>query len=263
MSKDTVRVMNSPRETDLSWQEKVVSRLRSEGVEFALNSELIPIARIKDDGFRTEWEIDSQRFMDYLVATCMFDPDTKVWNAYDMRVLTSLLREDCRRGGRSVTEVEVTRIESDPIVQAILSLMDEQPEFEDLTSELLSSLKSIEGRYGFFSSKTITGFVSAFGCQLRRLIPVLAGYGVAISFEHRESGSWVKVRRLPTFAPLGVVRHEADAADGVIDASSEEPSVVTSVLGRGLVPTDGTDGKTRFDADPSVAGQNVTEGGAA
>jgi hypothetical protein len=263
MTKKTASPTNSTDEDGHSWPELVRSRLRSDGVEFAVNSELVPIARITDDGFRTEWEINSERFMDYLIATCMFDSELNVWTSNDMSVVTALLREDCRRGGRSVTEVEVRKIESDPIVQTLLSYMEGQDEFFHLTGTLLMKLKEIEGQHSFFSSKSITGFVSAFGCQLRRLIPVLRAYGIEVTFVHREDGSHVRLRRLATFAPLGVVHHEADAADGMIDASSEEPSVVTAVLGRSLVPTDGTDGKTRVDADPVLAEQDGTEGGAA
>lgn len=263
MSTTNAPAKNSPPAEERSWQEKVVARLKDDGTEFALNSELVPIARIKEGGFQTEWEIDSQRFMDFLIATCIFNEETKVWKPFEMQVLLALLREDCRRGGRSLTEVEAKKVEADPIVQTLLSLMETHEDYFNLTAKLLDKLKEIECLRGSFSSKAITCFVSAFGSQLRRLAPALAGLGIEVTFSHRETGSHVRLRRLENFSFLGGVSAKPDDADGGFGMSSEWSSVVNSVLGRSLAPADGTDGETRIDGDVESTSAIDVEGGAA
>lgn len=254
---------NSLPESKLTWHERVAVQLRKDGVTLCLNSELVPVARIKGDGFRSEWAVDDQRFMDLIITTCLSEPDLAKWTPFDMRVLPAILREEARRGGRSLTEVEADKTGNDVVVQLVLAFMDDKSEYNGKTADLHDCLRNLDALMRPFAPKPLTAFLHVFSRQVNARAIALAGWGVQALIWHEDDGSHVALRRLPSFHRVGGACGAPDGTDGSHDQSSVLPSAVTGVWGRGSAPADGTDGRKRFDADVPTSEHQNLEGGAA
>lgn len=232
------------------WTE-IYTQLQDDKIDFFLNTQLEPTVLIPSDGFQTEWPVDSQRFQDLLISIYFEITEGKLLPNVEREFLLAQIREECRRGGRHLTEVEAQETDKDAIVQAILSLMNRQEEFVGQTIVLVKELRGIQLR-AVGSSESIPIFTNIFSRRLNRLIPVLRGYGVEVVMEHKESGSHCTLRKLASFQkePTDL----AAATDDFTTESSAESSGVTSRIGADLPPPDDADGGFRGDPPKSTNG---------
>jgi len=239
----------------------VVLQLLDEKVEFFLDSTLEPTIRVPDDGFQQEWPADSQRVHDLLNAIYYDATKGTILKSAQREFLLSQIREECRKGGRRLSDIEVEQTDNDVIVQGLLHFMNTHDEFNDLTAVLLGLLRKAQIEGKFSQREEIPVFTNIFSRRLRRLIPVLRGYGIEVSIEHKESGSHCKVVRLESFSV------EPDASllapvetDDSQHKSSGESSGASPRKGRDLQTADGADGETRIDSPADKSGtQSVTK----
>ena len=225
----------------------IYTKLQEDKVEFFLNTQLEPTVRIPTDGFQTEWPVDSLRFQDLLVSM-FYEISKGVLRTSDRDFLMAQIREECRRGGRELTEPEAAKTDEDVIVQTVVALMNREPKFSDQTGVLSRKLQAIQTANSLPHSEGIPTFTNIFSRKLNRLIPVLRGYGVEVVMEHKESGSHCTLTRTETFQkePLP----EEIVPDGSTNESSAEPSGATHRTGTGLPLADDADGG--FRADPPM-----------
>ena len=97
---------------DARWTE-IYTQLQEDNVEFFLNTQLEPTVRIPTDGFQTEWPVDSLRFQDLLVSMFYEISNGGILKTSDRDFLMAQIREECRKGGRQLTEPEVAETEED------------------------------------------------------------------------------------------------------------------------------------------------------
>lgn len=239
-----------PRES--RWTD-IYTQLQEDKVEFFLNTHLEPTVLIPSDGFQTEWPVDSQRFQDLLISVFYEISNGGILKASERDFLMAQIREECRKGGRRLTEPEAVETDEDLIVQAILLLANSMPKnatgpvFNDRTVVLLQRLQGLQRDGSIPCSQEIPTFTNIFSRRLARLVPVLLGYGVQIELSHSEDGSRCKLTRLETFQFEPSARQVQPAADGRKSASSGESSGTTSMSGKDLPPADDADGDFRSD----------------
>jgi len=226
------------------WQ-KVFVTLQEDGVEFFVNSDLEPMLHLPNDGFQQEWPVNSQRVQDLLVSMHFEVSGGDMLKPFEKDFLLSQIREECRKGGRRLTEVEAVQSEMNPIIQAILVLMNGQAKFSDRTFQLVKRLRDIQAAGTISLAEEISTFTNAFVRQLNRLIPVLRGYGVEVCLVHREDGSHCTLTRLESFQMEPTATEMR--TDGPSAISSAASSVLTPSSGTELPMTDDTDGEIRID----------------
>ena len=174
--------------SDAQWTD-IYTQLQEDKVEFFLNTQLEPTVLIPNDGFQKEWPVDSMRFQDLLVSVFYEISKGEILKSNERDFLMAQIREECRKGGRRLTEPETAETDEDVIVQAILALVNREPEFSNQTVILLKSLRKIQKEGCLSSSEEIPIFTNIFSRKLGRLIPVLRGYGIEVVMEHKESGN--------------------------------------------------------------------------
>ena len=264
--------LNEPQLND------VIARLKTDGCEFFVNSQLQTMLLIPDDAFQKEWPVDSQRVHDLLTKvhyelhvefqqaaekeTPREDKKPEplpLLRSAEREFLLSMMREDCREGGRRHTEVEAETTERDPIVRAVLYHLNQEVQFVGSTSKLLVTLRKHQDDLKVLQAEKLPVFVNIFSRQLKRLIPVLRGYGVEVTIEHKEEGSHTTLKRTVTF------RKESDA-DDVADSGSPqpsgEPSGETPKKGSNLPPTDGSDGMSPVETAEAKKKLSTAKGAA-
>ena len=236
---------------DARWTE-IYTQLEEDKVEFFLNTQLEPTVRIPTDGFQTEWPVDSLRFQDLLVSMFYEISQGGILKSSDRDFLMAQIREECRKGGRELTEPEAAKTDEDVIVQTVVALMNREPKFSDQTGVLSKKLQAIQTASSLSHSEGIPTFTNIFSRKLNRLIPVLRGYGVEVVMEHKESGSHCILTRMESFQkePLP----EEIVPDGSTNESSAEPSGATHRTGTGLPLADDADGGFRADPPKSLNG---------
>lgn len=223
----------------------IYKQLLEDKLEFFLNTQLDPTVLIPNDGFQTEWLVNSQRFQDLLVSVFYEISKGEMLKPYEREFLMAQIREECRKGGRRLTEPEASTIDEDVIVQAILALMNREPQFSNQMVILVQTLQKLQKELGLSPSEGIPIFTNIFSRKLSRLIPALRGYGVEVVMEHKESGSHVSLKRLDSFQKEPQL--EEALADGSNIESSVQSSGATSKLGTDLPRTDDADGDFRSD----------------
>jgi len=235
----------------------VVTQMRDDQYEFFLNSNNEPTIMVPDDGFQQDWSADSQRIKD-LIQSIYYELTGKVIKSSDRDFLMAQLREECRKGGRRLSQAEEAETDKDVIVQTMLSLFNNHEFFKGRTYDLLEKLRSIQdsGKIGYADELPV--FINVFSRRFRRLIPTLKGYGLDASIEHKEDGSHCHIKRLDSFEP--------ETTDGSVNESSGQSSGVSNLSGKELSTADGSDGSTRTDppkTNDSVAKESAgQEGGA-
>jgi hypothetical protein len=229
---------------------KLIEQLRvEENVGFFLNSILEPTLHLPGDAFQKDWPVDSQRVSDLVVAAYYADNEA-ILSAGEREFILSQIREECRAGGRRASETEATQTEKDVIVQGVLYLMNQQPEFDDQTCVLLGKLRTNQLQGKTAQHEEIPAFTNIFSRRLRRLVPVLRGYGVEVGMRHQEDGSYCKLVRLDAFQREGdSTTTLAKTADDENRQPSGEPSGGIPKKGKEFKKADATDGENRFD-DP-------------
>lgn len=235
----------------------VVQRMQADNLEFFVNTENEPTLKFPNDPHQKEWLADSQRVNDYLHST-HFELTKRFLKSSEKEYLLAQIREDCRTGGMRLSEDESAETEQDPIIQAVLYLMNQREKFDGLTARLLTELRKIQSDQGVMTKEDLPSFVNVFSRQLRRLIPKLKGFGIRVSLEHKEDGSHCKLERLADF--------QAEPTDGSRGASSGESSGVSSIHGESLPKADDTDAIFRTDKRRSETDaydpRSTEEGGA-
>ena len=242
------------KSSDAQWTD-IYTQLQEDKVEFFLNTHLEPTVLIPSDGFQTEWPVDSLRFQDLLVSVFYEISNGAILKTNERDFLMAQIREECRKGGRRLTEPEAAETDEDVIVQAVLALMNREPEFSNQTVILVKSLRKIQKEGCLSSSEEIPIFTNIFSRKLSRLIPVLRGYGVEVVMEHKESGSHCSLKRLESFQKEP--KFEEAMADGSTNTSSGQSSGVTPMRGMALPSTDDADGE--FRADPPRANNGASD----
>lgn len=228
---------------------RLIQQLKDDGVRFGVNTLNTPTLCIPEDPFQTEWPADSQRVAD-LVYTIYYEQNGEVLTVAEREFLLSLIRQECREGGRWFGETEAEQTERDVIVQAILCYMNTHAKFDDLTAGLVGELRVLQRSGKISQHEDIPAFTNMFTRRLRRLVPVLKGYGVVVEIYHKEDGSHTRLTRLDDF------QVEPDSATTLINPpddrnrqASGHSSGVNATMGREFRKADGDDGETRFD-DP-------------
>lgn len=239
----------------------IFQQLQEDQLEFFLNTQLEPTVLIPNDGFQTEWPVDSQRFRDLLTSMHYEISQGEILKTVDREFLTAQIREECRKGGRRLTEPEAAETEQDVIVQAILSLMNRESRFSVQTAQLVKTLKKIQRDGGLSSTEEIPIFTNIFSRKLSRLIPVLRGYGIEVTLEHKESGSHCLLTRTESFQKEPMP--EEVFPDDFTKQSSDASSGGTPGRGKDLPLSDGADGEYRADPPKSSSGAGEAKGQAA
>ena len=237
------------------WKE-IFTQLQDDGVEFFMNSQSEPNVFIPTDGFRKTWPADSQRVGDLLMSMHYERNAGAILRSPERDFMMGQIREECRRGGRRLTEIEARETDKDVIVQAILALLNNQPKFSGLMVVLVKLLRKIQADAKISFSEEIPIFTNIFSRKLNRLIPVLRGYGVVVEVEHRESGSHCTLTRLESFQREPLI--EDIRTDGFANESSGQSSDATTMNGKELPPTDGADGEFRTDPPQTVNAKQST-----
>jgi hypothetical protein len=221
----------------------VFSKMQTDKCEFFLSSQLCPTVKVLDDGFQQEWPADSQRIQDLVISMFYEETGDRI-TAAARDLLMALLREECRKGGRRYTEAESQETDSDVIVQAVLYHVNKNGSFTGRTVDLVKALREAQKSGHFSESESIPVFTNIFSRRLRRLVPVLSGYGVAVTMEHKEEGSHCTLQQLDSF-------QREPLADDIQATASESSSDVTPRQGKDLPPADDSDGENRVD--PSIS----------
>ena len=150
----------------------VVTQMRDDQYEFFLNSNNEPTIMVPDDGFQQDWSADSQRIKD-LIQSIYYELTGNVIKSSDREFLMAQLREECRKGGRRLSQAEEAETDKDAIVQTMLSLFNNHEYFKGRTYDLLEKLRSIQdsGKIGYVDELPV--FINVFSRRFRRLIPGL------------------------------------------------------------------------------------------
>jgi len=212
---------------------KVTEKLIEEGKQFFLNSLLKPVVFIPDDPYQQYWEVTHERFLAHVSAA--YHAMTKEYlKTAERDMLIELLKEECYKGGRRLTEVEAALVEKDSIIQAVLLYLSNIKEaFDGLTRDLLREL-----RKDFIQDRIVPPdpdfpvLTNIFSRRLNSLMPALRDLGVHVETSHAEDGSHCKLRKLETFKSV------ADALDS---KASGQPSELTPAAAKGMAAPDGSD----------------------
>ena len=252
-------VKTKPRE--VLWSD-IYIQLQEDKIEFFLNTQLEPMVMIPNDGFQTEWLVNSQRFRDLLMSMYFELSNGGILKSSERDFLMAQIREESRRGGRRLTEPEAVEADEDVIVQAVLFLVTslskttETTVFNDRTVVLLQKLRNFQKDGSISYAEEMPIFTNIFSRRLTRLVSVLRGYGVQVDLSHVEEGSRCKLTRLDTFQYEPNVEQVALGADDGKVESSVQSSGGKAITGKQLQKTDGTDGETRLEEDDEAVGAN-------
>ncbi len=217
---------------------EMMQLMKDDNLEFFVNSQDEPTVHVPDDGFQQDWPADSARVRDWIVLNFYETSGGQQISTTTEALLLAHIREECRKGGRRLSEAEAAETDQDIVVQAMICLINKQEKFQGLTYLLLQRLIDFEKTGALTKSEDLPRFVNIFSRRLRRQIPALRGYGIDVIIEHREEGSFCKVSRLENF----VVEPDDDRKE-----SSGEPSGVNISHGKDLPLADDSDGKLRQD----------------
>jgi len=249
---EATRTNGSGQHSQYSPFSAVVDRLRDEGVEFFVNSQLEPTIAIPEDHFQREWPVDSRRAQDYVVSlwchTCGGAPKPN-----ETKCLFIQLREECRRGGRRLSEADTLDAERNPIIQAIMALMNDRDSFDERTAVLLQRLRRLQEEGLIGRTDRLPAFTNTFSRCLKRLTPVLRGVGVEVTLRHTEDGSYCRLQRLASFQVEKPVSRVAVEADGSAIEPSAGSSGATAKVGTDLCSADASDGEIRVDTPVASA----------
>lgn len=244
--------IQKPKPREARWTD-IYTQLQEDQVDFFLNTHLEPTVLIPTDGFQTEWPVDSQRFKDLLASVFYEISNGGILKSNERDFLMAQIREECRKGGRRLTEPEAAETDQDLMVQAILYLVNSMPK-NAMASVFYGRTVLLQKRFEEFQKEgaipcypEIPTFTNIFSRRLARLVPVLLGYGVQIELSHAEDGSRCKLTRLETFKFEPSARQVQPITDGWKSESSGQSSGTTSMSGKDLPPADDADGDFRSD----------------
>jgi hypothetical protein len=213
---------------------KVIKQLIDDGKQFFVNSLLRPVVLIPDDPYQQYWEVTHERFLAHVSAVYHALTNEYLKTA-DRDMLIELLKEECYKGGRRLTEVEAALVEKDSIVQAVLLfLSNRKDDFDGLTRDLLAEL-----RKDFIQDRIVPPdadfpvLTNIFSRRFNQLVPALRDLGISGEITHADDGSHCKLRKLAHFQPV---------ADALERKASGQPSAATADPPKGTAAPDGSDG---------------------
>lgn len=223
---------------------KVIADAIEVGVQFLVNTKNEPVVFLPDTPFQQYWPAGHDRVESYLAVSYHDLSGGGYLKAGELAAIVALLKDECYKGGRRMTDIESPETEKDPIVQAVLYFMNGVELFDGMTATLLSKLNEPDIMRKVRGAEDFPILTNIFSRRLNRLTPILRGLGMELKLWHEEDGSHCRLKRLPNF----VIE-----ADALIRQSSVEPSVAGSLTGKDFRPADGTDGTERFDEIPEIA----------
>ncbi len=227
----------------------VVQQMGKDGCEFFVNSDNQPTVMIANDGFQQDWSANHERVQDYIIALYYDLSEGRSLKSADLQLLMALLREECRNGERRLSQDEEAKTDGDVILQAVLLYLSVNERFEGPTGELLENLIVIENKKLNFNSE-LPAFLNVFSRRLRRRISLLRGFGVSVTLEHKEKGSFCTLTRMENF-------QAEDDPDGSVVLSS----AVSTGQGKGMAVADDTDGQTRKEGRRKTTESTDQKGG--
>lgn len=208
------RGSRGPAKDNQGLMKDTIRQLKDDGVQFGLNSLLEPVVFMPDDPFQKYWPADSQRFMVHLSAVFYDQSGGRFLKPSDRELLRDLLLQECYTGQRQLTEVEAEETERVPVVQAILAFFNRKEEFEGMTADLLKELWKDDIQRQLTKCGDFPLMTNIFSRQLKRLSPILRGYGIEVVIHHEEDGSHSKLTR------SGGFQREPDASPAESSGSS-------------------------------------------
>lgn len=195
---------------------RVIEDLKNSGVQFFVNTLTEPVVFLPDSPFQQYWKADDDRVRSHLSAAYHDLSKGDYLKHGERDMVLDLLKAECYKGGRRLTEIEGPQTENDPIVQALIVFASETESFDGMTSLLLDKLREHSVQNRIQSDQDFPILTNIFSRRLNRLVPALRGLGIEVTIWHEEDGSHTKLQRLPNF------RREPDASTR---QSSVEPSV--------------------------------------
>jgi hypothetical protein len=224
-----------------------LAELKAAGHEFCVNSRWEPMVRVHSDCHQMYWPANSERIRD-LVVVAFYEWNHRPISHTEFTQFMAELREECRAGGRRVSEDESARAEENAIVQGVLHVLNCDACYVGRTADLLLVLHTLQAERRITDVDRLPVLVNVFSKKLKRLIPVLRGLQIHAEIIHREDGSHCVLRRLEGFedeSPTASL--PAGPTDGPDDNEQMGASVVNTYAGTDLGLADATDGNLRFD----------------
>ena len=253
--------MNPKRLQEERTRKKVLDAMRGDGIELLLDSESNPTVHNPHDVGQKDWPADSQRVSD-LVTMFWLSTHGDYPKPNELAWTLSHIRELCRMGGQRPSEDEESKIESNPIVQGVLLVMNQRERFDDLTTILHNEILNAQNQKKIDQFPEVTPFSNIFARQMRRLIPAMKSVSISVEFRHQEDGSYCKLSRLPGFqVEPDRTTATLKKADGSCSQDKTKPSVPTPARGNDFDKADESDGKIRVES-PSPE-KNLEQGAAA
>jgi hypothetical protein len=213
---------------------KVIQQFIDDGKQFFVNSLLKPVVFIPDDPYQQYWEVTHERFLAHVSAE-YYALTKEYLRTTERDMLVELLKEECYKGGRRMTEVEAALVEKDSIVQAVLLfLSNRKDDFDGLTRDLLAELRA-----AFIQDRIVPPdpdfpvLTNIFSRRLNQMVTALRDLGICGEVAHAEDGSHCRLRKLENFRPV---------ADALRTDASGQPSVATTDRPKGTAAPDGSDG---------------------
>jgi len=204
----------------------IMEFMKADGIEFFLDSNSHPTIHYPHDADQKDWPVDSQRVND-LVAAFYHDAKGKFPKPNELSLAMLHIREQCRLGKQRPSQTEERKIEVDPIIQALQSLMAGQSKIDRLTTTLHSEVLKLQEEGKVSPTPAIEPFTPTFGRQLRRLQSPLRHYGYSIEFKHEEDGNHCIITQQPSApvapAAAAAAAPAAAAAAAVAAAPGSEP----------------------------------------
>lgn len=222
---------------------EIVKKMKEDGGEQFESSNGDPMVILPGDNSRREWLCNSQRVQDW-VAMEYYSRTLNMIDKITLYFTLLFLREECRVGVCRPSESEMDENENHPIVQGMQLVVNITPRFEGRTADLQDRLLKEQDNGNISRKEEIPQLTNQFSRQLKNLIPELKELGIDIKIEHRESGSYVKIRRLKNFA-VEPSDGKQRFPDGGKTASSDPTPTVTKTLAE----ADDTDAHYEYEPD--------------
>lgn len=199
----------------------IIDLLKREKCEFFVDSLNRPTMHIPDDGFQQDWSVESQRVSDQLTSLFYFHTH-RLLSGSELVFLKTIVREECRKGGRRKSQEEEETLERDPIFQGMSHLMNESVSWGGRTAELQKILNSLQESGKITNQLEITPVTNFFVRRVKSLIPALRGEGIEVNIVHKEEGSYTTVKRLENFS------REPNSGQMIADGNNLSSSAASS-----------------------------------
>lgn len=229
----------------------VIEDLKSK-CEFFQNSDGVPMLRIREDNFQKEWQVDDPRVRDFLINSyfalnseankelqCVLKPG-------EIEFLQVLIREECRSSGVRYSSAQDSKADSDPIVQGCVFIMNEIDGYDNKSSVLAASIRSLQ-QSRLIDKSPLPVLTNLFTRRLNRLVPTLRAIGLEVAIRHDEDGSYTHIKRLEHFSLEANQERIKKNPDGTLTITPIESSDVNASQNETSVLPDDADDVRRKD----------------